>query len=361
MDDAQERAFGFSGNWREYAPIAFTNLLLMIVTLGIYRFWAVTRTRQYLWSRSRFIDAQLEWTGTGKELLIGFVLVAILFGIPFLVLQFGVQALALQGHAGAALLVSFAASMLILYLTGLARYRALRYRLSRTYWHGIRGGSDDSGWSYGWSYIWKNAVGSLALGLMIPWSMMSLWDERWNKLSFGPFPFQAAGDHNATFKRFLLFYLLPILAIVFVFIAGGVFLSGASKHEKPQMGPELAIGVFILGFLIVIGIYIILGLVALAYYAKFFREAVKGLSLSDLNFHFDARTKDWFLLLLGDAVLVICTLGIGSIFLGYRHWKFLVTYMNASGEIDLEALTQSTTREPKQGEGLLDALDIGAF
>ena len=31
----QGSAFGFEGSWREFAPIAFTNLLLTIVTLGI--------------------------------------------------------------------------------------------------------------------------------------------------------------------------------------------------------------------------------------------------------------------------------------------------------------------------------------
>lgn len=69
---APASAFVFEGTWREFAPIAFTNLLLTIVTLGIYRFWATTRERQYLWSRSRFIDEHLEWTGLGKELFFGF-------------------------------------------------------------------------------------------------------------------------------------------------------------------------------------------------------------------------------------------------------------------------------------------------
>src|SRR3546814_5539729 len=59
--------FAFEGNWRDYAPIAFTNLLLTIVTLGIYRFWATTRTRRYLWANTRFIDDRLEWTGTGRS------------------------------------------------------------------------------------------------------------------------------------------------------------------------------------------------------------------------------------------------------------------------------------------------------
>lgn len=38
-----ERAIRFTGNWREYLPIAATNVLLIIVTLGIYRFWAKAR------------------------------------------------------------------------------------------------------------------------------------------------------------------------------------------------------------------------------------------------------------------------------------------------------------------------------
>lgn len=81
-DDGAESAFGFDGTWQEFAPIAFTNLLLSIVTLGIYRFWATTRERQYFWSRTRFVDERLEWAGTGMELFIGFLLVLVLFGIP---------------------------------------------------------------------------------------------------------------------------------------------------------------------------------------------------------------------------------------------------------------------------------------
>ncbi len=353
MDDTRGRAFGFTGTWRDYAPIAFTNLLLMIVTLGIYRFWATTRTRHYLWSHTRFIDARLEWTGTGKELFIGFILVVAIFFVPLMVIQFGAQALLLRGYFGLGFCLMLLAIAAILYLTGLARYRALRYRLSRTYWHGIRGGSDDPGFSYGWSYLWKSLVGSLAAGLLIPWSMMTLWDERWNRLSFGPHRFAAAGDHSKTFRRFLLFYLLPIAAVIIVGIAA--FATASTRDAEAQMA-----GLFMVSLVVVL-IYFGLGLVALAYYACFFREAVGGLSLSTLDFQFEARTKDWLLLILGDIVLVVLTLGIGAIFLSYRHWRFFVTHLNATGEIDLTELTQSHTREPRQGEGLLDAFDIGAI
>lgn len=70
-----DRAVRFTGSWREYQPIAATNALLIICTLGVYRFWAAARQRRYLWSRTEFIDDTLEWTGTGKEMFFGFLIV----------------------------------------------------------------------------------------------------------------------------------------------------------------------------------------------------------------------------------------------------------------------------------------------
>jgi len=360
MDEQGAHAFSFHGNWRDYAPIAFTNLLLTIVTLGIYRFWATTRTRRYLWSQTQFIDERLEWTGTGLELFIGFLIVLLLFGVPILFLQFGMQAMIFQGYAGAAGVLALLAFAFIFYLSGIARFRMVRYRLSRTWWHGIRGGSDDKGWAYGWSYVWRYLVSAIALYLPVPWAMMSLWNQRWSKMSFGPYEFRADASSASVYWRFLLFYLLPILIVVLFFgLMSMMSRNGAlfPTHEGDPIDPRAAglIGLFALL------VYVGLGLVALVYYAKFFRVAIGGLSLSTLDFHFDARTRDWFKLILGDIALVVLTLGIGIIFLSYRHWKFFVTFLDASGEIRLSELTQSTTRAPGQGEGLADAFDIGAI
>jgi Predicted membrane protein len=362
MNDQTDQAFGFEGSWREFAPIAFTNLLLTIVTLGVYRFWATTRTRRYLWSRTRFIDERLEWTGTGLELLIGFLIVMVLFGVPFLFLNFGMQAMVLQGQAPLASALGTIAFMAIFYLAGVARLRMLRYRLSRTWWHGIRGGSNDKGWAYGWSYVWRNIVGWMALGLLIPWAMTSLWNDRWNAMSFGPHRFHAAAMPGQIFRRFLLFYLLPfiifaVFAVLFLAAGGAAMFADFDPEAPTQPHAMLVLATIAMVFLI----YGIIGLVALAYYAKFFRVAVSSMSLSTLDFQFSARTKDWLKLILGDIVLVVLTLGIGLIFLSYRHWKFFIVHLDASGEISLSALTQSSTDAPGQGEGLADAFDIGAI
>lgn len=351
----QDSAFAFEANWREFAPIALTNLLLTIVTLGFYRFWATTRERRFLWSRTRFIDDPLEWTGTGKELFIGFLIVFGLILLPILFLQFGLQALILQGHVGTAIALAFGVYIFLLYLFGLARFRALRYRLSRTWWRGIRGGSDDEGLRYGVSSMWRQAAGVLAAGLLIPWAMCSLWNERWGRMSFGDHGFAAGAQASNILGRYILCYLAPIAVMI------GVLVIMIPAMMAVGGGGAQGTGALIVSGVLIASLYLIFPLVILSYYAAFFREAVGALQLTSLDFQFTARTKDWVKLALGNIGLVIVTLGIGIAFLGYRNWSFLIRHLEATGEIDVDALTQSRTRAPGQGEGLLDAFDVGAI
>ncbi|MFA6220007.1 MAG: YjgN family protein [Erythrobacter sp.] len=357
-DKAGESAFAFEGTWREFAPIAFTNLLLTIVTLGIYRFWATARERRYLWSRSRFVDENLEWAGTGKELFLGFVMVMLLFLLPYFALTFVAQALIARGQEALGLALVSGALLLIFYLGGVARFRALRYRLSRTHWRGIRGGSDDQGLAFGVTYMWKTVVGMLPAGLLIPWSMTSLWNERWSKMSFGPFAFASNADPGEVFARFLLFYLAPFILFGIGIVAA---VSGAATGFTGQPS-DTGATTMVIGVIGAIAFfYLGLGLIAVAFYAKFYRVAIGALRWRNLEFSFNASTMDWVRLLLVDVMLVVFTLGIGAIFLSYRHWKFFITHLEAHGEILLDELTQSTTTIAAHGEGLLDAFDVGAF
>src|SRR3569623_1499467 len=185
------RAIRFTGTWREYLPIAATNALLIVCTLGIYRFWAAARQRRYLWSRTHVIDDSLEWTGTGKEMFIGFLIVMLVIAPFFLFFQFLFPALAARGHAAAAGGILFLFYVGMIYLGGFARFRALRYRLSRTYWHGIRGGSDNPGWNYGGEYLGRMVLAFMTMFIVYPWAATRLWNGRWNAMSFGPLQFRS--------------------------------------------------------------------------------------------------------------------------------------------------------------------------
>lgn len=357
----EQGAFEFLSNWRTFAPIAFTNLLLCIVTLGLYLFWARARERRFLWSNTRFIDARLEWTGTGLELLIGYVIALVLFGIPLGILQFGLQALLLRGYGVLVAAIAITLYLFLLTLAGVAIFRALRYRLSRTYWRGIRGGSDAQGLRYGVNYLWRTLLGTFTFGLMVPWSMVTLWNKRWNDMSFGPLLFDSRARYEPIFGRYMLFYLAPVVLVILGVIVGivaAIAAPGGFKPGSPGQVQSYAIAFAVIGYIL---FFVVLGLIALIYYSAFFREAIGHLSLGGLEFEFTARTRDWLMLAIGNFALVIGTLGVGIIFLGYRNWTFFIRHMRAYGEVDLDTLTQSATRAPGQGEGLLDAFDVGAF
>lgn len=395
-------AVTFHGRWIDFARIALPNVLLTLVTLGIYRFWATTRERQYLWAHTRFIDAPLEWTGRGIELFIGFVMVFFLLGLPLVVLQLAINGLVFQGQPIAAGVLIFAIILLIFYLTGLAYFRALRYRLSRTYWRGIRGGSDDQGFTYGLSYIWKNVAAALPLYLLYPWASLSLWNERWSKMSFGPHRFESNADWKALMKRYLLFYLIPFLIFLGAVILGVAMAENGGDDPFSTAGGAAAMVLIVIGL---ISLYIVMPIAALLYYSKFFRVALGGLRLGDLEFDFTARSPDWILYWLGNLAIWMLAYGAAIVpfsllltadptqfvqqleagesilsaglilsllfaiipiafaysIIRYRSWKFFVVHTKAFGEVNLDRMTQSTTQSASHGEGLLDAFDVGAI
>ncbi|HZU51735.1 MAG TPA: YjgN family protein [Sphingomicrobium sp.] len=347
------RAIHFTGNWREYLPIAITNALLVICTLGIYRFWAAARQRRYLWSRTYIIDDTLEWTGTGKEMFLGFVLVMCVLAPFLLFFQFLFPALVAHGKAEAAFGIFSLFYIAMIYLGGFARFRALRYRLSRTWWHGIRGGSDDPGWNYGGEYLGRLALAAITMFIMFPWAATRLWNARWNAMSFGPLPFRANLDAEGLKARWSLIYLMPVAAILALatLAAAGGFTRGSGG--TPGFG-AVAAAVFLM-------FYLAVPLLTLNWYAKYFRQAAAVTRLGELEFSFDATTLEWLGLFLGNLALAIVTLGFGITYWGYRTWAFLTRHLHVYGTIDIADLTQSTTHAPREAEGFADAFDVGAI
>jgi uncharacterized membrane protein YjgN (DUF898 family) len=351
-----ERAVRFTGTWREYLPIAATNVLLTIVTLGVYRFWATARQRRYLWSRTEVIGDRLEWSGTGKEMFIGFLIVMAVLIPFFLFIQFLFPAMVARGKEGAAAGIFTLFYIALIYLGGFARFRALRYRLSRTWWRGIRGGSNDPGWNYGGEYLGRVALSAMTFFVLWPWAATRLWSSRWNQMSFGDLTFHSQLDADGLKRRWAAVYLVPIAMFMVIGLIAFAAIGGAQREAADSQ-----VGIFGMIGLLFLLIYLIIPLMTLHWYAKFYRKAAEALSLGNLEFGFDARTRDWLKLFLGNIALAVVTLGFGLAYWGYRNWAFMVRHMQLYGEINVSQLSQSTTHAPAEAEGFADAFDIGAI
>jgi uncharacterized membrane protein YjgN (DUF898 family) len=343
---ADPRAVAFTGTWKEYLPIAVTNLLLTIVTLGIYRFWALARVRRYLWSRTRLVSDPLEWTGTGGEMLIGFLMVMGVF-LGWGVLIVGGAALVGQWFM---MLGIFAFYIFMLWAFGFAQFRALRYRLSRTYWRGIRGGSDDNGVNYGWTALGRNFLAGLTLGILTPRAIVENWNDRMRAMSFGPHMLESDVDTVGLQSRWMMLY--AVYLGLFILLAVAAPDPGAAD---PSTGATLLIQ--LLPLLILVSLM----LVMVSFWALFFRKAAETFRMGELTAGFEVSTAEWLKFYAKAIGLTIITLGFGILMWSYWRWEFVVDRLELYGEVAVDALTQSTTVAPKEAEGFADAFDIGAF
>src|SRR3970040_1427298 len=76
------RQLSFHGSGGSLFGIHIVNVLLTLITLGIYYFWGKVRVRSYLLSQSEFEGDRFSYHGTGKELLIGWLKAMLVFGVP---------------------------------------------------------------------------------------------------------------------------------------------------------------------------------------------------------------------------------------------------------------------------------------
>src|SRR5262245_64786533 len=71
----------FRGQAARFWRLLARGAVLLMFTLGIYRFWLTTDVRRFLWSNTELAGESFEYTGTARELLLGF-LIAIAILVP---------------------------------------------------------------------------------------------------------------------------------------------------------------------------------------------------------------------------------------------------------------------------------------
>ena len=115
----------FTGSGSEYFRIWIVNLLLMLVTLGIYYPWAKVRRLRYFYGSTEVGGAPLDFHGDPKKMLRGYVLTGTLVGLYSVAGNFS----ALAG------LIAF---VLLMALWPALFKSSMQFRLANTSWRGLR-------------------------------------------------------------------------------------------------------------------------------------------------------------------------------------------------------------------------------
>jgi uncharacterized membrane protein YjgN (DUF898 family) len=123
----QQHPIEFTGSGSEYFRIWVVNLLLLLVTLGLYYPWAKVRKLRYLYGNTVVAGHALDFHGNPRRMLRGFLLVSVL--------------MVLYSVAGRVSPTAGGIAGLILAALWPALMRAsLQFRLANTSWRGLRFG-----------------------------------------------------------------------------------------------------------------------------------------------------------------------------------------------------------------------------
>ena len=215
----------FTGRAGTFLWLLVSGVFLQLVTFGFYRFWLVTDLRRHLWSHTQVDGDALEYTGRGRELLIGFLFALAILGPVFFIYFFiSIEAERLKAFLSLPL-------YLFLYLFGqFATYRARRYRLTRTIWRGVRFWMQGSGWNYAFRAFGWGIVVSLTLGLALPWREASMERYKMQNTFYGDLQGSFVATGWQFFKRGWWIWVLGLILLVsYVALIAVIAVSGAAS------------------------------------------------------------------------------------------------------------------------------------
>ena len=359
----------YDGATGTVVKIAVSNSLRTLATLGVYRFWGKTRVRRYLWGRVSFLGDRAEYTGTGRELLLGFIAAIVVLGLlggSF----FGIEMVAGMDHPLYAA-VEGTYTAVILFLVFLAEYRARRYRLSRTEWRGIRFAQDGSSLRYALLAFGWGAVTVLSLGTAYPVYRARLQRYRMIHTSFGNRRFEFDGRAADLLKIWLFawFLLLPSLGSTYVLYRVREFHYFAEKSRCGALSfaSDLDTGaMFRIIILSVVLTLLVAGVMLGTIIAFAVTTVVSNPELAEWMLRADASLPSNFsaIDLVGYVIAIAVFFPIMAVlrtlFLIHPLFRNVIPSISVIGEEDYEAIAQSAQSTPRQGEGLADALDVGA-
>jgi hypothetical protein len=288
------------------------NFFLTLITIGIYRFWAATRLRRYLWSNIRIGGDGLEYTGTGRELFLGF-LVGLAVLAPLSIVYIVAYRLSLGSPVLAACIQGVYFIALFVFLQ-VALFRSRRYRLSRTTWRGIYAGQTGSTWHYLGLYLGYGALTLVTLGLALPWMHVALARYKLDNTTFGNRTMHIDAKGSALFGRWLVVIVLLVAPIFLAILPNLSALLHPVYIPQPKGPPSLQMP-HPLAFLLILVAVLAGGLALIWYRVEAFRYLASRVTLRPMRLGSAARGSK----ALGQALLfglgmIGLLIGVGILF-----------------------------------------------
>ena len=211
---ARSSKIEFSGQAGEFFGIWIVNILLSILTLGIYSAWAKVRTQQYFYGHTKIENQSFRYLATPMQILRGRVIAVIIFAGYFLLSSFlPVAALVL------AIALIFISPWLIVQSLKF-NLRVTSYRNVRFAFHGTYGGA----FKY---FILLPILSVFTFYLAMPWALRKIDNYIVSNTSYGGKAFSVNTDTSTYYIAALTAFAVAV-GIMTVFIIASVVITFAA-------------------------------------------------------------------------------------------------------------------------------------
>ena len=206
----------FTGTTRQLFGIYFVNILLSLVTLGIWIPWARVRNRRFFYGNTRALDDGFDYLATGFALFKGWILVLIAILIFYIAPYFASDLPYIQESL----------SVLFVLIYPWALTKSIYFNARNLAWRDVR--FDWKGGYFGatWYFFLFPLIGILSCGLLIP--IMSCKARQYivNNYRFGEAKFEANLEIGAFYGAAIrtIFTFILLITIICIASLGLLFL-----------------------------------------------------------------------------------------------------------------------------------------
>lgn len=302
--------FEFSGTGKEYFRIWIVNILLSIVTLGIYSAWAKVRNKQYFYGSTAVDSSSFQYLADPFLILKGRLIVFGGFIVYSIINQFYSQ----LGILLTLILLPALPWFIIRSLSFNARnsaIRNIRFNFNGTYWEAVK------------VFLLLPLLLPLTLGFIFPYLFYRQRKFVVENSTYG----RTAFDFKATVKDYyILFFglLVPFLICFVLAVAAGFFLN-----------LQMSTTTFLVAFAVIY-------LYTMAYLTvKSSNLFYNSSHLSNHEFKADMAIKEYIFILITNTIGTVITLGLFYPFAKVRAYRYQIEHLSLVLSGDLNAFVEA--------------------
>lgn len=343
--------FEFTGNASDYFGIWIVNMLLSIVTFGIYSPWAKVRNNKYLYGSTVVNDSNFEYTANPIRILIGRVIVIGSYIFYIVLADFMGYVIFAQIFLLAFLLLSpWLIRQAVIFRMRYTRYRGVHFMHSATVWQ------------YYKFFIIHIILNIVTIGLVAPYTYKEFKSLILNNTSYGNKNFLFNGKTSSFYILFLKNIILVAVMFGFIFYMGSEYFSSISslaKASKPEDISRNSIEGILVFLFIAYASFIIFGSLIKGLLEAWLGNIIyNNLSLDDFSFSSDWEALKLAWINLSNFILILFTLGLLYPYAKIRLIRHKVSHTYLSGD-NFDGFINTCNEESRSlGEETADFFDF---